>query len=76
MYLFSLRKKCPYLEFFWYVFSRIRTKYGDLQRKSTYSVKMQENTDKKNSEYGHFLNCVLHEINPYNTVLYLFHMQT
>ena len=25
------RKKCPYLEFFWSVFSRIRTEYGDLQ---------------------------------------------
>ena len=27
---FSLRKKCPYLEFFWYVFLRIRTEYGDI----------------------------------------------
>ena len=27
---FSLRKKCPYLEFFWYVFPRIRTEYGDI----------------------------------------------
>ena len=24
----SLRKKCPYSELFWSVFSRIRTKYG------------------------------------------------
>ena len=31
---------CPYLEFFWSVFSA--------------SVLMQENTDQKNSEYGHF----------------------
>ena len=23
-----MREKCPYLEFFWYVFSRIRTEYG------------------------------------------------
>ena len=26
----SLREKCPYLVFFWSVFSRIRTKYGDI----------------------------------------------
>ena len=25
----SLRKKCPYLEFFWSIFSRIRTEYGE-----------------------------------------------
>ena len=27
---FALRKRCPYLELFWSVFSRIRTEYGDL----------------------------------------------
>ena len=27
----SLRKKCPYLEFFWFVFCRIWTKYGEIQ---------------------------------------------
>ena len=35
-----LHKKCPYSKFFWSVFSRIRSVYGEL---------------KKNSEYGQFL---------------------
>ena len=46
----TLREKCPYLEIFWSIFSRIRT----VSRISQYSVWMQENTDQKNSEYGHF----------------------
>ena len=33
--------------FFWSVFSCIRTEYGDLLRKSPYSVRIQENTDQK-----------------------------
>ena len=28
----QLRKKCPYLEFFWCVFSRIRTEYVQIVR--------------------------------------------
>ena len=48
-------EKCPYSEFVWSVFSRIRTEYGDWQSKSPYSVQMVENTAQKNSEYGHFL---------------------
>ena len=47
----TLREKCPYSELFWSVFSRIRTEYGEI-----YSVRMQENTDQNNSEYGHFLH--------------------
>ena len=27
----TLPKKCPYSEFFWSVFSRIRSKYGEIQ---------------------------------------------
>ena len=50
----SLRKKCPYLELFWSVFSRIRTEYREILRISAYSVWMRENTDQNNSEYGHF----------------------
>ena len=50
----ALRKKCPYLEFFWSVFSRIRTEYGEVLRVSPYSVRMQRNTDQNNSENGHF----------------------
>ena len=48
------REKCPYSEFVWSVFSRIRTEYGEILRISPYSVRMRENTDRKNSEYGHF----------------------
>ena len=48
-------EKCPFSEFFQSVFSRIRTEYGDLLRKSPYSVRMRENTDQKNTEYGYFL---------------------
>ena len=33
--------------FFWPAFSCIRTEYGDLIRKSPYSVLIQENTDQK-----------------------------
>ena len=42
---YAVRGKRPYSEFFWSVFSRIRTEY---------SVPMRENTDQKNSEYGRF----------------------
>ena len=47
-------KKCPYSEFFWSVFFRIYTEYEDLLFKYPYSVRMRENTDQKNSQYGHF----------------------
>ena len=47
----SLRKKCPYAELFWSLFSRIRTEYGEIQRISPYSVQMRENVDQNNSEY-------------------------
>ena len=47
----SLRKK----KFIWPVFSRIWPEYGEILRISAYSVQMRENTDQKNSEYGHFL---------------------
>ena len=36
------------------LFSRIRTKYGEMLRASPYSVWMRENTDQENSEYGYF----------------------
>ena len=34
--------------FFWCLFSCIRTEYGDLLRKSPYSVGVRKNTDQKN----------------------------
>ena len=43
----SLREKCPNGSFFWSVFFCIRTEYGDLQSKSQYSVRIQENTKQK-----------------------------
>ena len=49
----TLRKKCPYSEFFWSVFSRIWTEYGEILRISPYAVRMWGNMDLKNSEYGH-----------------------
>ena len=55
-YLFqkvALRENCPYLEFFWSVFSRIWTI-------SQYSIWLRENVDQKNSEYGHFSRIVRH----------------
>ena len=35
----SLRKKCPYSEFFWPVLSHIRTEYGEMFCISPYSVR-------------------------------------
>ena len=46
----TLHEKCLYLEFFWSVFPRIRTEYGEILR-------MQKNTNQKNSEYGVFSRC-------------------
>ena len=40
------------------VFSCIRTEYGDLRSESPYSVWIQENTDQKNSLFGHFWRSV------------------
>ena len=47
---FSLSEKSPYSEFFWPIFSRIRIEYGEIQS----TVRILENTDTKNSKYGHF----------------------
>ena len=40
----SMCKKCPYSEFFWSVFFRIWTEYGEMLRISPYPVQMRENT--------------------------------
>ena len=52
---YTLCEKCLYSELFWSIFFRIRTEYGEMLRISPYLVRMHENTDKNNSEYGHFL---------------------
>ena len=54
LFHYILREKYPYLEFFWSVFSRIRTEFGEIQSISSYSVLMWENADQKNSEYWYF----------------------
>ena len=54
----SLCKKCSHLEFFWSVFSHVRTGYWEILLISPYSVQMRENTDQKISKYGHFLRSV------------------
>ena len=46
LYQFSkMPEKCPYLEFFWSVFSRIRNECKEIRSISPYSVQMRENTD-------------------------------
>ena len=47
-----LREKCSYSELFWSALSHIWTEYEDL---SPYSVRMRENADQNNPEYGRFL---------------------
>ena len=37
------------------LFSRIRAEYGEILRISLYSVRMRENANQNNSEYGHIL---------------------
>ena len=51
----TLREKCPYSELFWSVFSHTRIAYEEILGISPYSVRMRENADHNNSEYGHFL---------------------
>ena len=53
------RKKCPYSELFWSVFSRIQTEYGEIRSIFPYSVRMRKNTDQNNSKYGHYLRSVM-----------------
>ena len=47
-------KSVPIQIFLGYIFPR-RTEYGEIQSISPYSVRMRENTNQKNSEFGHFL---------------------
>ena len=45
--------------FFWSVFFRGETEYGEIQSISPYPVQTKENTDQKISEYGHFSRSIL-----------------
>ena len=50
-----LREKCRYSEFFWSIYSRIRTEYWDIVFIFPYSAGMiRSGHDQKNSKYGHF----------------------
>ena len=49
----ALRKNCPNTEFFWSVFSRIWTEYGDLRS-------IQENTDHKKFRIWTLFHTVAH----------------
>ena len=60
----QVRKKCAYSELFWSVFSRIRVEYGELRSISPYSVRMRENVNQNNSEYGHFSRSALSQKAP------------
>ena len=44
--------------YFWFAFSCIWTEYGDLLRKSLYSIRIQEKRTRNNSIYGHFSRSV------------------
>ena len=44
--------------FSWSIFSCIWTEYGDLRSSSPCSVRIRENTDQKNSVFGHFSRSV------------------
>ena len=46
--------KCPYSEFFWYIFSRIRTEYRDILHISPYSVQTLKNTVQRTPNTGTF----------------------
>ena len=48
--------------FFWSESSRIRTEYRDLLRKSSYSVRIRENTDQKKNPYLDTFHAVLLEV--------------
>ena len=50
----TLCEKCPCLELFWSVFSRIWTEYGEILECGPNSVEMLENADQKNPDYDHF----------------------
>ena len=39
-----------------FAFSRIRTEYGEIRIIYPHSVRLRENTDQNNSEYGHVLS--------------------
>ena len=57
-----LGEKCPYSKSFWSVFYPIWTEYGQILHISPYSVRMRENADHSNLEYGHILRSVYFDV--------------
>ena len=53
-FVLTLHIKGTYSEFFWSVFSRIQTKYRDLQSKSPHSIQIWKNTQQKTSNMNIF----------------------
>ena len=53
------------MELLWSAFSRIRTEYGEIRNISPYLVRMRENAEQNNFEWGHFLrsDCQSNNIN-------------
>ena len=54
-----LCEMCPNIELFLVRDSRVRTEYRETRSISPYSVRMQENTDQKNSVFGNFSRSAL-----------------
>ena len=65
--------KCVQIRnFFWSVFSRIRTEYGEIRSISPYSVRMRENTDQKKLRiWTLFTQCKDTELNDTVSILTL-----
>ena len=76
---FTLSEKCLNAEFFLvctslyssWIRTFTRTKYEYLLRKYSYLVRIQENTDQKNSVYGHFSRSI--RMGPQLSALFIFH---
>ena len=67
----TLRRKCPYSELFWLVFSRIWTEYREMGSISPYAVQMRENADQNNSDYGHLRSIIYQSDTYYEDLLEL-----
>ena len=64
--LIPLHEKCPYSEFFWSVFSRTRTAYGDLLCISPYSIQMRtRKTLEKDTFYEIQTSCEILHVKSY-----------
>ena len=54
----SVREECPYSEFFWSVFSRIRLNTEIYCLNIHILSKCGDRTNQENSKYGNFLRCL------------------